>query len=96
MLDDLLFGDPGRRLATGLSLLLVAGVSGIAAVRRARRAGSRWIPQRGLLGVTLALTPYGIGLIISSVWDGLGVVVYGVVAMAICGVVALISFARGT
>ncbi|MGZ8513871.1 MAG: hypothetical protein ACXW4H_02240 [Candidatus Limnocylindrales bacterium] len=96
MLDELLFGDPIRRLATGLTLLIVAAIAAIAAVRRARRSGSRWIPQRGVLGVTLLLTPYGIGLIFSAVWDGVGVIVLAVVAMAMCGLVALNSFARGT
>jgi hypothetical protein len=96
MLDELLFGDPIRRLATGLTLLLVAAIAAVAAVRRARRSGLRWIPQRGLLGLALVLTPYGIGLTFSAVWDGIGVVVLGVVAMAVCGLVALIAFARGT
>jgi hypothetical protein len=96
MLDELLFGDPTRRLTTGLILLLVAAVAGLAAVRRARRSGSPWIPQRGLLALTVVLTPYGIGLIFSSVWGGIGAVVFMVVAMAICGAVALISFARST
>ena len=96
MLDEVLFGDPGRRLATGLSVLLVAAIAGIVAVRRARRSGSRSIPQRGLLGLSILLTPSGIGLLFSTVWDGIGAVVYVVVAMAICGVVAAISFARST
>jgi hypothetical protein len=96
MLDELLFGDPSRRLATGLTVLLVAAIAAVVAVRRARRSGLRWIPQRGILGVTLLLTPYGIGLIFSAVWDGIGVVVFMLVAMAICGVVALVSFARST
>ncbi|HEY6012818.1 MAG TPA: hypothetical protein VIU37_02385 [Candidatus Limnocylindrales bacterium] len=96
MLDELLFGDSSRRLATGLTLLLVAAIAAVVAARRARRSGLRWVPQRGLLGVTLLLTPYGIGLILSAIWDGIGVVVFMVVAMAICGVVAMVSYARST
>jgi len=96
VLDELFLGDAARRLATGLGLLLLAAIAALAAIRQARRSGSPWIPQRGPLGITLAVTPVAIGIIFSAVWGGIGAVVFAIVAMAISGLVALLHFVRST
>ena len=53
-------------------------------------------PIRATRSRTVLLTPYGIGLILGAVPGGIGAVVFLAVAMPIRGLVALISFARGT
>jgi len=94
-LDRLLLADPSRRLAFGLALLLLAGV-GVTWLRwHARRPGDSHLDHRTALSLTLALVPVGLGVVFSAFWGLLGVIVFLVVAMAVCGVGALVMFVRG-
>jgi hypothetical protein len=94
-LDEILLGDPIRQLAVGVTLLLVAGVGVIWLRWHARRPGDSYLDHRTALALTLALAPVGLGVVFSAFWGLLGVIVFLVVAMAVCGVGVLVTFVRG-
>jgi fatty-acid desaturase len=94
-LDQILLGDPIRQFAFGLTLLLFAGVGVIWLRWHAHRPGDSYLDHRTALGLTLALVPVGLGVVFSAFWGLLGVIVFLVVAMAVCGVGVLVTFVRG-
>jgi hypothetical protein len=94
VLDQMLLGDPVRRLAFGLTLLLLAGAL-IWLRWHARRPGDSYLDHRTALAVTLSLAPVGLGVVFSAFWGLLGAVVFLVTAMAVCGVGVVVMFVRG-
>jgi hypothetical protein len=94
-LDQILLGDPIRQLAFGLTLLLFAGVGSVWLRWCARRPGDSYLDHRTALSLTLSVAPVGLGVVFSAFWGLLGVIVFLVVAMALCGVGVLVTFVRG-
>ena len=94
-LDQMLLGDPTRRLAFGLTLLLLAGVGPIWLRWHARRLGDSYVAHRAALGLAVPLSSVGLGVVFSAFWGLLGVVVFLVVAMAVSGVGVVVMFVRG-
>ena len=94
VLDQMLLGDPVRRLAFGLTLLLLAGVGVIWLRWHARRPGDSYLDHRTALAVTLPLAPVGLGVVFSAFWGLPGVIVFLVVAMAVSGVGVVVMFVR--
>jgi hypothetical protein len=92
VLDQMLLGDPIRRLAFGLTLLLLAGAL-IWLRWHARRPGDSSLDHRARLG--LALAPVGLGVVFSAFWGLAGVIVFMVAAMAVSGVGVVVMFVRG-
>ena len=94
-LDQVLLGDPVRRLAFGLTLLLLAGVGVIWLHVRARRRGDSILVNRAALVLAVSLAPIGLGVIFSAFWGLPGVIVFLVVAMAVAGIGVVVMFLRG-
>ena len=94
MLDELLLGDPMRRFAFGLALLLIAGLILILADRRAHRARASILTQRTAIAVALSMAPVGVGVVFSAFWGVLGAIVFLTVAMVVCGVGMVVTLGR--
>lgn len=93
-LDQVLLGDPVRRLAFGLTLLLLAGVGAIWMRWHARRHGDSYLANRAVPGLAISLAPVGLGVVFSAFWGLPGVIVFLVVAMAVFGVGVVVMFVR--
>ena len=94
-LDQVLLGDPLRQLVFGLTLLLVAGIGVVWLRWSGRRPGDSYLDHRTALSLTLSVAPVGLGVVFSAFWGLLGVVVFLVTAIALCGVGVLVTFVRG-
>jgi MFS family permease len=94
-LNEVLLGEPIRRLALGLILLLLAGVGVIWLTWRARRRGDAYVAHRAALGLAVSLAPIGLGVIFSGFWGLPGVIVFLVVAMAVAGIGVVVMLVRG-
>jgi hypothetical protein len=95
MLDELLLGDPMRRFAFGLALLLIAGLILILADGRAHRARTSILTQRTAIAVALSMASVGVGVVFSAFWGVLGAIVFLTVAMVVCGVGMVVTLGRG-
>ena len=94
-LDDLLLGDPARRMAFGL-VLLVASAALLAWVEgRVRRRGETYLDHREALALGAAVAPIGAVVMISAPWGLLGAGVFLAVAIVVCGVGAVVMLLRG-
>jgi hypothetical protein len=93
--DQMLLGDPLRRLAFGLTLLLLAAVGPIWLRWRARRPGDSSLAHQAAQGLAVSLSSVGLGVVFSAFWGLPGVIVFLVVAMAVCGVGVVVMFVRG-
>jgi hypothetical protein len=94
-LDQILLGDPARRLAFGAILLLLAGVAAIWLRRHPRRLGDPASAQRSALALVVVLSSVGLGVVFSAYWDLPGVIVLFVVAMIVCGAGMVVMLVRG-
>ena len=95
VLDQMLLGDPIRRLAFGLALLLLAGVGVVWRRWHARRPGDSSFAHRAALGLAVSLSSVGLGVVFSALWGLPGVIVFLVVAMAVSGVGVVVMIVRG-
>lgn len=96
MLDDILLGDPLRRLLFGLSLLLLAALGIGLAHRAARRTGKSLRVQQTGVRVAVTVTPVALGIVFSAFWGLLGAIVFTGVAIAVFGIGVVVLLVRGT
>lgn len=94
-LDQVLLGDPTRRLVFGLTLLLLAGVGVIWLRWHARRVRDSFVADRDALRLALPLSSVGLGVVFSAFWGLPGVIAFLVVAMAVSGAGVVVMFVRG-
>lgn len=95
VLDDLLLGDAGRRLAFGLVILLSASAVLFWVEARVRRRGETYLDHRGALAVGAAFAPIGAAVTVSAPWGLLGAGAFVAVAIVVCGAGALVMLLRG-
>lgn len=96
MLDEMLLGDPSRRLMFGLALLVLTGAALLWIEWRVRRLGDAYMSHRTARALAGSFAPIGVGIMISAVWGLLGVVVFMAVAFIVCGGGVLVMLLRGT
>ena len=95
MLDELLLGDPSRRIMFGLALLVLTGAALLWIELRVRRLGDSYLSHWTARGLAMSFAPIGVGIMISAVWGGLGVVVFMAVAFIVCGGGVLVMLLHG-
>ena len=95
VLDDLLLGDPARRMAYGLVLLRSRPPSSCGSSGGSAVAGETYLDHREALALGAAFAPVGVAVMISAPWGLLGAAVFVVVAMVACGIGAVVMLMRG-
>jgi hypothetical protein len=96
VLDEILLGDPSRRLAFGLALLVLTGAALLWVEWRIRRFGDAYRSHRTPRALAMSFAPVGVGIMISAVWGVLGVVVFVAVAVTVCGGGVVVMLLRRT
>jgi hypothetical protein len=94
MLDDLLLGDPARRLLIGLLLLALGAASLAWLAWHVRRRGEVYLDHHVVYAVGLIAAPSGIAIALSAPWGPIGAAVFVVVAIVVCGVGAAAMLLR--
>lgn len=93
-MDQLLLGDPARRIAFGLVVLLMASAALVWLEWRVRSRRATYHDHQAILALGASFAPIGVAIAISGPWGLVGAALFTTVAMVICGAGVVVMLLR--